>query len=97
MRDVFAEHHDDQFKLISIHFPEFGYQRDNARIAAEVERLGVNYPVAIDNDKLIWDAYKNRGWPAFYGIDRSGEIRYQHIGKNDFGRVNAVIRQLKAT
>ena len=45
------------------------------------ERLGVRYPVALDNDFATWRAYSNQYWPAKYLVDRTGSIRYHHFGE----------------
>jgi len=50
-------------------------------VEAAVQRLGVTYPVAIDNDGRTWRAYLQRYWPTTYLIDKNGRIRYQHIGE----------------
>ena len=31
--------------------------------------LKIDYPVAIDNDYVIWRAFNNQYWPAHYFID----------------------------
>ena len=46
-----------------------------------IERFGISYPVAIDNDRQTWRAYNQRYWPTTYLIDKYGRIRYQHIGE----------------
>ncbi len=46
-----------------------------------IRRLGVEYPVVMDNDYRIWRAYRNRYWPAAYYVDHTGRIRYHHFGE----------------
>ena len=36
-----------------------------------MKRLGVRYPVALDNDYATWNAYRNHYWPADYLIDHA--------------------------
>ena len=43
--------------------------------------LGVTYPIAIDNDGVTWRAYRQRYWPTFFVLDKTGHIRYTHIGE----------------
>ncbi|VAW42750.1 hypothetical protein MNBD_CHLOROFLEXI01-2868 [hydrothermal vent metagenome] len=71
----------DDFVVISIHYPEFGYEGEYDNVVDAVERLEVTYPVALDNDRLTWRAYNQRFWPTTYLIDKNGRIRYQHIGE----------------
>ena len=35
----------------------------------------IDYPVALDNDYAIWNAFDNHYWPALYFADREGIIR----------------------
>jgi hypothetical protein len=41
-------------------------------VRREVQKLGVDYPVAIDNDHAIWRAFENNYWPALFFIDAQG-------------------------
>ncbi|MCB8924629.1 MAG: redoxin family protein [Ardenticatenaceae bacterium] len=71
----------DDFTVISIHYPEFSFEREIDNVQDALERYEITYPVAIDNDRLTWRAYNQRYWPTTYLIDKYGRIRYQHIGE----------------
>jgi thiol-disulfide isomerase/thioredoxin len=71
----------DDFTVISIHYPEFAYEREVDNVRDALERYEITYPVAIDNDRQTWRAYNQRFWPTTYLIDKNGRIRYQHIGE----------------
>jgi hypothetical protein len=58
--------------------------------------LGVDYPVAIDNNYAIWRAFNNQYWPAHYFVDAQGQIRYHHFGEGDYAESEKVIQQLLA-
>lgn len=93
--DIHDSYADDRFTLISIHTPEFSHEKvvDNVRKA--VERLGLPYPVAIDNDFKIWRSFGNRAWPTLYLIDRQGDVRLAKVGEGRFGMVRGAIEYLK--
>lgn len=80
--------------VIGVHSPEFAYERkiDNVRRAARA--LGLNFPIAIDNNFAIWRAFSNEYWPAHYFVDAQGRIRFHKIGEGDYERSEEVIRQL---
>ncbi len=86
----------DDFTVVSVHYPEFAYERDYDNVVAAAERLGVAYPIAIDNDRLTWGAYNQRYWPTTYLIDKQGHIRYQHIGEGAYEETEAAIVALMA-
>ena len=44
----------------------------DARVMQDaIERYGITYPVAIDNDRQTWRAYNQRYWPTTYLIDKN--------------------------
>ena len=57
-------------------------------------RLGVKYPIAIDNNYGTWNAYENDYWPAEYLIDATGHVRHVDFGEGDYGQTEVLIRQL---
>lgn len=93
--DIHNTYADERFTLLSIHTPEFVHEKavDNVRNA--VKRLGVPYPVAIDNDFKIWRSFGNRAWPTLYLIDRQGDVRLAKVGEGRFDVVRGAIEFLK--
>jgi hypothetical protein len=61
---------------------------------SEAGTVGVDYPVAVDNNYGTWDAYSNQYWPAEYLIDPSGEVRAYDFGEGGYGAMESNIRQL---
>ncbi|MNV93803.1 Thiol-disulfide oxidoreductase YkuV [compost metagenome] len=60
----------------------------------EVAKLGISYPVAIDNNYTIWRAFDNQYWPAHYFIDATGQVRHSHFGEGSYEAQEKVIQQL---
>jgi hypothetical protein len=87
---------DDAFTVVSIHYPEFNYERDVDNVLAAIERLKIKYAVAIDNKGFTWRAYQQRYWPTRYLIDKDGHIRYKHIGEGAYTETEAAIITLLA-
>ncbi|TAM90883.1 MAG: redoxin domain-containing protein, partial [Candidimonas sp.] len=80
--------------IIGVHSPEFAFERDVGNVRQAITRLGVDYPVAIDNNYAVWRAFGNEYWPADYFIDARGRIRYHHFGEGDYAQSERVIQQL---
>ncbi len=59
-----------------------------------MDKLGIAYPVVLDNAYANGRAYGNEYWPAFYFIDARGRIRRRHFGEGEYARNEAAIRQL---
>jgi cytochrome c biogenesis protein CcdA/thiol-disulfide isomerase/thioredoxin len=92
---AWADKYKDQgLIVIGVHTPEFAFEKSEANVRDAVRRLGVDYPVAMDNDFAIWRAFKNQYWPAHYFIDAQGRIRHHHFGEGDYDGSERVIQQL---
>lgn len=80
--------------VIGMHAPEFAFERDPNNVRRAVQELGIDYPVALDNEFNVWRAYQNRFWPAHYFIDARGHLRHVRFGEGDYERSEAIIRTL---
>jgi cytochrome c biogenesis protein CcdA/thiol-disulfide isomerase/thioredoxin len=89
-------YHDKGLVVIGVHAPEFAFERDIGNVKRATADLGVDYPVAIDNNYALWRAFGNQYWPAFYVIDPQGRIRYHQFGEGEYDKSEQVIRQLLA-
>jgi cytochrome c biogenesis protein CcdA/thiol-disulfide isomerase/thioredoxin len=80
--------------IIGVHSPEFAFEKDPQQVAQAVRDLGIHYPVAMDNDFKIWNAYQNEYWPAHYLIDAAGNIVQQHFGEGGYAETEQQIQRL---
>jgi hypothetical protein len=56
--------------------------------------MGVHYPVAIDNDRAIWDGLANHYWPALYFLDANGRLQNQQFGEGNYEQAETTVRPL---
>ena len=84
---------DDGLTIVGVHAPEFAFEREPDNVRGAVRRLGIRYPVALDNDFVTWTAYANQYWPAKYLIDRTGRVRYYHYGEGEYEETERQIRR----
>ncbi|MGW8420328.1 cytochrome c biogenesis protein DipZ [Comamonas sp. HJ-2] len=92
---AWAEKYRDQgLIVVGVHAPEFAFERDIGNVSKAMKDLGINYPVAVDNQYAIWRAFKNQYWPAHYFIDATGRIRHHHFGEGGYAESERVIQQL---
>jgi thiol-disulfide isomerase/thioredoxin len=80
--------------IIGVHSPEFGFEKKPENVAAAVEALGVKYPVVLDSDYRVWNAWKNAWWPRKLLIDAPGVVRYDHVGEGSYEETEAQIVKL---
>jgi cytochrome c biogenesis protein CcdA/thiol-disulfide isomerase/thioredoxin len=90
----YEKYKNDGFVVIGVHTPEFAFEKDENNIKKAVKDLGITYPVAIDSNYAIWNAFHNQYWPAHYFIDANGAIRHHHFGEGDYEESEQVIQQL---
>ena len=86
----------DDLVIIGVHTPEFAFEKNRNNVEAAVKDLKITYPVAIDSDYKIWNAFQNEYWPAHYFIDREGRIRHHHFGEGEYEESEKIIRDLLA-
>lgn len=94
VRGWYDKYKDHGLVIIGVHSPEFAFEKNPDNVARAVKALGVDYPVALDNDYAIWKGFHNQYWPAHYFIDARGRIRSHHFGEGDYHESEDVIRQL---
>ncbi|MNF98763.1 Thiol-disulfide oxidoreductase YkuV [compost metagenome] len=87
---------DQGLVVIGVHTPEYDYENDIDNVRGQVAKLGIEYPVAIDNRYAIWNAFGNQFWPAHYFVDARGQVRFVHFGEGAYDTQEQVIQQLLA-
>jgi cytochrome c biogenesis protein CcdA/thiol-disulfide isomerase/thioredoxin len=92
---AWADKYKDQgLVVIGVHAPEFAFERNVDNVKKATHDLGIDYPVAIDNNYAIWRSLNNQYWPAHYFVDAQGRIRYHHFGEGGYAQSEKVIQQL---
>ena len=91
-----AKYRDKGLVVIGVHTPELAHERVLSNVRNEVKRLGITYPVVIDNDYKIWNAYHNQYWPAAYYADATGKIRFYHFGEGRYEEQDQAVGKLLA-
>ena len=80
--------------VIGVHTPEFGFERNIDNVRRSARQMGIEYPIAIDNDYSIWRAFNNQYWPALYLLDAKGRVRQHYFGEGDYERSELAIQRL---
>jgi len=96
LREWYSRYAEKGLILIGVHTPEFPFARDAMSVRKAIERLGIRYPVVMDNDYLVWGAFRNQQWPAKYLIDKHGFIRYVHAGEGSYQNFEHALQSLIA-
>jgi thiol-disulfide isomerase/thioredoxin len=91
LHDKYAK---DGLVVIGVHTPELDEERSVSSLQAAIRHFQIDWPVAVDNDYRIWNAYRNQYWPAIYLIDRNGHLVYSHFGEGNYDETESRVRQL---
>jgi hypothetical protein len=86
----------DGLVVVGVHTPEFGFEHDIENVRRAAHDMHVDYPIAIDNDYAVWEAFANHYWPALYFVDAQGVIRHHEFGEGEYERSERVIQGLLA-
>jgi hypothetical protein len=69
---------------IGVQAPRFPFGAEPDAVAAGLERLGVEFPVAIDADRRLWHAYGCEGWPSLFLWKTGGALAWFHFGEGEY-------------
>lgn len=85
---------DSGLVVIGVHTPEFDFEKQLPNVQKAVQKFGITYPVALDSNYAIWNAFHNEYWPAHYFIDAKGKVRYEHFGEGEYDQSERWIQEL---
>jgi len=85
---------DDGLVVIGVHTPEFWFERDVDNVRWAAQNMKVDYPIALDSEYAVWEAFANRYWPAVYIADKEGRIRHHHFGEGGYEECERAVQEL---
>lgn len=94
LREWYKRYRDDGFVIVGVHTPEFGFTGQRSNVDAAAQRLGVTWPVALDDDYAIWKRYGVNEWPTELLFDRNGALVESTQGEGAYPQTEAAIQEL---
>jgi hypothetical protein len=70
--------------VIGVQSPRFPFGAEPETVAAGLDRLGVEFPVAIDAGRKLWSAYGCEGWPSLFLWSLGGALAWVHFGEGEY-------------
>ena len=89
-----ADYADKGLVVIGMHSPEYSHEKDWRLLSKHMKRLGVDYPVAQDNELATFESWDVKVWPTSFLIDRDGNIVQRRIGEGHYEETEMLIRKL---
>ena len=80
--------------VVGVHTPEFPFERDVDNVRRAAKDMRVEYPIALDPDYAVWQAFANHYWPAVYVADAEGRIRHHQFGEGMYDECERVVQWL---
>jgi thiol-disulfide isomerase/thioredoxin len=81
-------------EVVGVQTPEFDFEGDLDNVRRAIEEMDVRYPVVVDNDYAVWQAFANHYWPALYFVDAQGRIRHHQFGEGAYEESEMVLQML---
>ena len=79
-----------------VHSPEFEFGKRAENVDRGIRDHGLTYPIAIDNEFVIWRTLDNDAWPARYLFDGQGQLVKRWAGEGSYDEIESEIRRLLA-
>lgn len=80
--------------VIGVHAPEFAFEKNVDNIKKAVARFHITFPVAVDNDRTIWNGFGNEYWPAAYFVGGDGKVQAHHFGEGDYNNSERMLQAM---
>jgi thiol-disulfide isomerase/thioredoxin len=81
-------------RTIGVHASGFPPSAAPEAVEEAVARLGLSYPVVVDESFDVWKEYGNLGWPARYLFDGESRLFEFHYGEGGYTETEAAIQEL---
>jgi thiol-disulfide isomerase/thioredoxin len=86
----------DGLVVIGVHTPRVNYERDVKQLREAIKRMGIAYPVVVDNNERIWRDYRCDLWPTQFVIDRKGFIQLSRGGTKRYQDIEDAVQEALA-
>jgi thiol-disulfide isomerase/thioredoxin len=83
--------------VIGVHTPRADYEKDPVKLGEAMKKMGITFPVLVDNKAQIFRDYLCDLWPSQFVIDRNGIVRYSHGGVGRYEDMEEAVKKLLAT
>ncbi len=96
LRTLYAADRDRGLVVIGIHSPETPAEKNRSYVTDSLQRQGIVWPVAVDNNFSLWSAYGVSAWPTELFFDRHGHLRGTITGDSQDDSVKSTVAALLA-
>jgi hypothetical protein len=77
---------------LGVQAPRFPFGAEPGAVGVGLARLGVEFPVAIDAERRLWQAYGCEGWPSLFLWKLGGALAWFHFGEGEYRATEEAIQ-----
>lgn len=92
--DLHNKYAKDDLVIIGVHTPRADYEKSIEGLREAVTRMGIKYPVVVDDKQKMFRDYLCDLWPSQFVVDRDGIVRYSHGGVGRYEEMEKTVQQL---
>lgn len=96
LRSLRAHYATKDLLIVGIHTPETRFEHVRQNVVQALATQGISWPIAIDNDEKLWNAYAVQYWPTQLIFDRHGRLRKTIIGEGQDAEMASTVAALAA-
>ena len=78
--------------VIGVQAPRFPFGADPEVVSEGLARLGICFPVIVDDQRILWHSYGCEGWPSLFLWGRGGRLRWFHFGEGEYRSTEEAIQ-----
>ena len=78
---------------IGVQAPRFPFGAEHDAVATGLDRLDVEFPVAIDASRDLWHSYGCTGWPSLFLWKLGGALTWFHFGEGEYRAAEEAIQE----
>jgi hypothetical protein len=93
LREWSRRYREAGLSVIGVQSPRFPFGAYPAAVAAGLAALEVGFPVAIDADRALWEAYGCEGWPSLFLWSLGGALSWVHFGEGEYLATEIAIQE----
>jgi thiol-disulfide isomerase/thioredoxin len=92
VRALYEKYSREGLVVIGVHTPRTSDEKELPKLRDAVKKMGIRYPVVVDNNQKIFADYRCDLWPTQFVIDRKGFIRLSHGGVGRYAEIEEAIQ-----
>jgi thiol-disulfide isomerase/thioredoxin len=92
--DLHDKYSKDGLVVNGVHTPRIDIEHDVSKLRAAVEKMGIQFPVVVDDKEKIFRDYLCDLWPSQFIIDQQGIVRYSHGGVGRYQEMEEAVQKL---